>query len=174
MAKDIFSAATASVDKLIQTIAAFPAEKFNSVPFEGSWTAAQVADHILISVSGITDLLYTDAKPTSRRPDENVKTIGDMFLDFTTKMKSPGFVLPRNEPLDKKEMIKAWEDAKAKLLESISELDLSATLTAFELPGSGKFTRTEWVWFAIYHTQRHTHQLKNIHEIVTNKKQAVS
>jgi uncharacterized damage-inducible protein DinB len=174
MAKDILINATATVDKLIQTIAAFPTEKFNSTPFEGSWTGAQVAEHILKSVVGIVDLLYTDTKPTSRQPDEKVNAIREVFLDFSIKMQSPDFVLPRNEPIEKEEMIEAWKATKAKLLESINTLDLSATCTVFELPGSGKYTRTEWIWFAIYHTQRHTHQLKNIYEIVMDKKQAVS
>lgn len=173
MAKDILSTATASVDKLIQTIAAFPAEKFNSIPFEGSWTGAQVSDHILISVVGITHLLHAPGKPTSRQLDEKKDAISDMFLDFTTKMKSPDFVLPRNEPISKEEIITAWENAKTALWHAANTLDLSITATAFELPGFGGMTRLEWIWFAACHVQRHTHQLKNIHETVTNKKQAV-
>ncbi len=86
---------TSTTDKLLQTISSFPEEKFNTVPFEGSWTAAQVSDHILKSVSGIQEMLYTTTKPTARQPDEKVGAIKAMFLDFTTKMKSPDFVLPR-------------------------------------------------------------------------------
>ncbi len=67
-------------------------------------------------------------------------------------------------------MLAAWEDTKAKITEAIKTLDLSATCTVFELPGFGEFTRSEWIWFAIYHTQRHTHQLKNIYDILINQK----
>lgn len=174
MANKILNELTNTTDKLLQTMSAFPAEKFNTIPFEGSWTAAQVSDHILKSVSGIHDLLYTSPKPTSRQPDEKVESIKAIFLDFNIKMKSPDFVLPRNTPIEKEKMLTAWEDTKAKLTEAIKNLDLSATCTAFELPGSGEFTRSEWVWFAIYHTQRHTHQLKNIYDILINQKQLVS
>ena len=71
-------------------------------------------------------------------------------------------------------MLGAWEDTKAKITEAITTLDLSATCTAFELPESGEFTRSEWVWFAIYHIKRHTHQLKNIYDILVHQKQLVS
>ena len=51
-----------------------------------------------------------------------------------------------------------------KMIEAIKTLNLSETCTAFELPGFGEFTRAEWIYFAMYHTQRHTHQLKKIYE----------
>lgn len=174
MAKEILSEMTNTTAKLLQTISSFPEENFNTVPFEGSWTAAQVSDHILKSVSGIHELLYTTTKPTSRQPDEKLESIRAMFLDFSTKMKSPDFVLPRNTPLEKGRVLTAWEGTKAKITEAVKTLDLSATCTAFEIPGFGEFTRSEWAWFAIYHIQRHTHQLKNIYDVLINQKQLAS
>jgi hypothetical protein len=173
MTKDILTEMTETINKLLQTISSFPEEKFNTVPFNGSWTAAQVSDHILKSVSGVQKMLYTNTKPTTRQADEKVEAIKSMFLDFNTKMKSPEFVLPENTPIEKEKILNAWEDTKTKLITAIKTLDLSATCTVFELPGFGEFTRTEWIWFAIYHKQRHTHQLKNIYEILVNKKQLV-
>ncbi|HKO79459.1 MAG TPA: DinB family protein [Chitinophagaceae bacterium] len=171
MNQDILAGMTKTVNKLLQAIDDFPEEKFNTVPFEGSWTPAQVSDHILKSVSGVLELLYATTKLTSRNPDEKVDAIKAMFLDFTIKMKSPDFVLPRNTPIEKETMLSAWEDLKIKILEATRTLDLSATCAAFELPVFEELTRSEWVWFAIYHMQRHTHQLKNIYEILINQKQ---
>jgi len=174
MSKEILREMTSTTDKLLQAIQSFPSEKFNTVPFAGSWTAAQVSDHILKSVAGILELLYGDTKPTTRQPDEKVDAIKTMFLDFTTRMKSPDFVLPGNDSIEKEKMLISWEDLKTKMTEAISNLDLSATSTVFELPGFGEFTRTEWISFAIYHTQRHTHQLKKIHEVITKEKEILA
>ncbi len=93
MSKDILIEMTNTAGKLLQTISVFSEEKFNTVPFEDSWTAAQVSDHILKSVSGVLEMLYTNTKQTKRQPDEKAGAIRSMFLDFTTKMKSPDFVL---------------------------------------------------------------------------------
>ena len=91
---------TETINKLLQTISSFPEEKFNTVPFYGSWTAAQVSDHILKSASGIQKMLSTNTKPTTRQPHEKIEAIKSMFLDFNTKMKSHEFVLPENTPIE--------------------------------------------------------------------------
>lgn len=173
MPKDILIEMTNTAGKLLQTISAFPEEKFNTVPFEDSWTPAQVSDHILKSVSGVLELLYSNTKQTARQPDEKAGAIRSMFLDFTTKMKSPDFVLPGSLPIKKEKIMPVLENTMTKLIEAINTLDLSATCTVYELPGFGEFTRTEWLWFAIYHTQRHTHQLKTIYKALVDKKQLV-
>ena len=170
MEKNILIEMDQTVNKLLQAVSAFPKKQFNTVPFEGSWTAAQVSDHILKSVSGVKKLLYAPTKPTDRLLDRKSEAIKSMFLDFETKMKSPEFVLPDNSPMEKEKLLNALEEIMVKMIEAIKTLNLSETCTAFELPGFGEFTRAEWIWFAIYHTQRHTHQLKNIYEILLKKK----
>ena len=49
-----------------------------------------------------------------------------------------------------------------KLIEAARTLDLSLTCIDFEIPTFGLFTRLEFVWFYIVHTQRHTFQLQKI------------
>ncbi|MGK2863910.1 MAG: DinB family protein, partial [Chitinophagaceae bacterium] len=76
---------------LIQSISAFTDDQFNKIPFEGSWTPAQVTDHITKSLSGVAELLYANTKPTKRQAEEKSEAIKTMFLDFGSKMKSPEF-----------------------------------------------------------------------------------
>ena len=170
MTKDILIEMEETANRFLRAISAFPQEQFNSIPFENSWTAAQVSDHILKSVSGVQEMLYTPTIPTDRPPERKAEAIKAMFLDFETKMKSPEFVLPGNSPMEKEKLLDALEEIMAKMIEAIKTLNISETCTVFELPGFGEFTRAEWTWFAIYHTQRHTHQLKNIYEILLKKK----
>jgi hypothetical protein len=145
---------------LLAVVSSIQQEQFNTVPFKDSWTAAQVCDHILKAVN--TDVLYGNTQPTSRPPDEKVKQTADLFLNFDIKFKSPDFILPTNEPLNKHIELSAIETRMNALAEAAKTLDLSATCTDFEVPGAGAFTRLEFVWFFIVHTQRHIHQLKNI------------
>jgi len=169
MTNDILIEMNDTTNKLLQTISSFPEEKFNRIPFEGSWTAAQVSDHILKSVSGVSEMLHSPAKPTQRDLNEKAEAIKTMFLDFSTKMKSPEFVLPGNYPIEKDKILKALKDTMAKIIEAIKTLNLSETCTVFELPGFGEFTRAEWIYFAMYHTQRHTFQLGKIYETMSEK-----
>src|SRR2546430_516786 len=80
---------------LIDTLSAFKEKQFNLVPYEGSWTPGQIAEHLIKSVSAIPDE-HTQA--TLRPYDEKVAPLGELFLNFTIKMSSPDFVRPGNGP----------------------------------------------------------------------------
>jgi hypothetical protein len=83
---------------LLQVLNLFNCENINTVPFEGSRTGGQVAEHVLKSVSGVLETLKAKVKQTERDPEENVKQLSDIFLNFDIKMKSPDFILPSNDP----------------------------------------------------------------------------
>jgi hypothetical protein len=52
----------------------------------------------------VPDLLNQKAEPANREPGEKEVAIKKVFLDFSIKMKSPDFVLPSDEPLNKEEL----------------------------------------------------------------------
>lgn len=143
-------------------LASFTQEQLNESPFDGSWTAAQVADHMLKSKKGIPGLLTGPVRSTSREPDELMAAISDIFLDFTTKFKSPEFIIPTNEPANKEDLLRSLRDMRESIKTSAATANLVNTITSFSLPGLGELTGYEWIHFLICHTKRHTHQLKNI------------
>ena len=151
---------------LINTLSAFKEEQFNLVPFEGSWTPGQIAEHLVKSVSAIPD---EHTQFTQRPYDEKVAPIGNLFLNFSIKMPSPDFVLPGNSPQDKTEMLETFEEIKDQLEDTVLATDLEATCVDFELPTFGALTRYEWIKFFVFHTQRHTRQLKNVLVAVNSK-----
>jgi hypothetical protein len=169
MKSDLLDKVAKTIDTFLELVRSFPQERFNAIPFEGSWTAAQVTEHLWKGVSGIPQMLQEKVTETARKPDEKFGMIEEVFLDFSTKLKAPDFVLPSTEPLDREDLLDKWKQARQDLLELTSGPDLSLTSTVFELPGMGPFTRLEWIWFALCHIQRHTHQLKNIYRIVVEE-----
>lgn len=150
----------------LRVLSSFTTEQFNVVPFEGSWTAAQVGDHIAKSQSMITSLIYGNTKPSERNPRKNVEAIKTVFLNFDTKLTSPEFILPAFERLEKAIVINNLNSIAGKVTEVIHTVDLSIICTEFTPPNLGELTGLEWVYFIIYHTQRHTHQLRNIFQKV--------
>ena len=145
--------------QLIDTLSQFKEEQFNRIPFAGSWTPGQIAEHLIKSVSAIPD---EHTQSTTRPYDEKVAPIGSLFLNFSIKMSSPDFVRPGDEPQDKGEMLTAFAGISHYLEDAAQTTDLEATCTDFELPTFGALTRYEWIKFFIFHTQRHTRQLKNV------------
>ncbi|MBC7947809.1 MAG: DinB family protein [Chitinophagaceae bacterium] len=151
-----------AMEKLHQLFSSFDQREINVVPFEKSWTPAQVADHILRSQTGIVQVVQGPTAPTERSPTEKSGQIKATFLDFNTKMKSPEFVLPTDNPLDKQDVVKRISDSAKGIADALDTQDLSRTCLAFEIPGSGPMTRHEWCHFFLYHTMRHNHQLEKI------------
>lgn len=146
-----------------ETVASFSPEQLNRIPFEGSWTAGQVAEHMILANSGFAELITGPVSNTERQPGQNVTGIRKAFLNFDVKMKSPDFVLPTKDAHEKEELLDALGKIRKSILEAVEAGDLAKTCTAFSVPALGHLTRLEALHFVLYHTQRHIHQLKNIH-----------
>jgi hypothetical protein len=134
-------------------------DEINTVPFTGSWTAAQVTEHLCKSDSAMIQALNGPVQPTNRPPDAGVNKIRSIFLDFSTKLPAPDFIIPEPGTHDKDSLIGAFKSGREQIGKAIQTLDLSATC---HMPIFGKPTRLELIAFIIFHTQRHTNQVKNI------------
>ena len=149
---------------LFETLSLFTQEEFNKIPFQGSWTAGQVAEHLWKSESAITKALKGVSKETERNPEQYVEMIRKVFLDYTTKLKSPDFILPSNDGKDRDAFIKAFQETRSDLKNSIETLDLDKTFTEFSFPQAGNLTGLELFNLVVCHTKRHIRQLKIIVE----------
>ena len=169
MNNETFSRYETTLDNILTVLGSINQKDINTVPFEGSWTAGQVVDHIIKSMSNIGHVLTNDTKPTDRQFDQHKGMMENIFLNNDHKMKSPDFIIPTNEPVEKNEQIKTLQTIKEAVLDIIKTLDLTELCTSFEMPGLGMLTRYELIWFVIYHTQRHTHQLEKIRAVLNDK-----
>ncbi|HYH56176.1 MAG TPA: DinB family protein [Anseongella sp.] len=148
--------------ELLQVISSFDQEQIDQLPFEDSWTAGQIAEHLILANSGFADLVNGPVEETERQPGEMVEGIRTGLQDDDAKAKSPESVVPRHTVHQKAELLSALEEIRAKILEAAGTLDLSRTCLAFPIPVLGLLTRLEALCFVLYHTQRHVRQLKNV------------
>ncbi|GEO09089.1 DinB family protein [Segetibacter aerophilus] len=141
-------------------------EEFTAIPFEGSWTAAQVCEHIIKSNKSIVNALKAEGKLVARNADQRIPELKSLFLDFTNKFQSPAPVVPTQLSYKKEtfvyELKKTTEDAK-ELSKAVNEFE------AINVPGFGELTKLELLYFIIFHTQRHIQQLKKVVEKVVSK-----
>jgi hypothetical protein len=169
MSKEITSLFEETLKKFRATVAAFSAGVFNKIPFENSWTPAQVADHVLRSQARFPQLLAGNTAEANRSIIEKKESLAKIFLDFTVKLKSPEFILPSTEPLERSMVLKKIDDKWNEIKNAVEANDLNRICIDFELPNMGQLTGIEWCWFQVYHTQRHTRQLENIYQVVGNE-----
>ncbi|MEO8512531.1 MAG: DinB family protein [Ignavibacteria bacterium] len=166
MLGDIITEFESSQSGLISILDGFTENNFNVIPFEGSWSAAQVTEHLLKANSGAVHTLKGKTKDTSRQPDLNEEMIRSAFLNFETKMKSPDFILPSDEPKEQEDMITKCIRTGDELRKIVTGENLSLLCTDFSLPQMGELTRYEWICFVNCHSRRHTHQLENIFNVL--------
>ncbi len=150
-------------DELIQLISATNEDQFNEIPFEGSWSVAQVGDHLLKSY-GIVNVLNGQGAETKRLQGKEIEKVKKIFLDFDAKYKSAEAILPTNERIEKEKLLNALQKRIGEIKEVIQTKDLTETCVGFPFKGIGELTRMEWLYVILYHTQRHIHQMKNILE----------
>ena len=149
--------------RLIAILFKFDESQIDKIPFEGSWSAGQVGEHLIKGLSGMPALVSGKTEATNRPFDERAKPLRDLFLDFSTKMKSPEFLEPTETEHSKSVLLASLQQIETELLDIAQNNDLTMTLLDFEMPGSGTLTTYEWLAFLTAHAQRHIHQLENIH-----------
>ena len=156
-----------TMDELSKVFSSFKNEQIDMIPFEGSWTAGQVAEHIIKSISNMPEFFTQNTAPTTGRAfDANIEMLRKIFLDFSTKFQSPEFILPSSAHHDKAAILHSVDTFKMQMVTAAETLDLTVTCKSFELPGLGFLTRIEWLNFFVVHIQRHTQQLKNIYSVL--------
>ena len=131
----------------------------NTIPFKDSWTIAQLATHVTKSNKAIAQGLQMEGSACERDPGGKVAELKKIFLDFTVKFQSPEFIVPEQKDYNKVSVIEALEKSIAQLKEESVLINLSEIIS---LPVFGEITKLELLYFVLYHTKRHNHQLKNI------------
>jgi hypothetical protein len=153
--------------KYNETLYEFSESELNTVPYQGSWTAGQNTQHIILASSGYPKLFAGKTEKTARKPDEKIKEVEALFLNFNIKMNSPEYIKPEIKEYNKNSLTLSLLNIESDLLTASETCDLTLICLDSEVPGFGTFTILEWISFALIHTQRHTKQLHDIFNYVT-------
>lgn len=162
--KELFESLDETTSELFKTISLFNEENINTIPFKGSWTAAQVAEHVMLSNKAMIQSLKEEGRTVSGNIDEGVAKLKEVFLNFDSKLQSPKFILPTQEIYNMKQLVADLRHSVEQIKKLCAMIDLSETIDHRVF---GKISKFEILHFVVYHTQRHIHQLKNIFKLVT-------
>jgi hypothetical protein len=157
--EELLSAIREAASALRNLMSLLDENRVNVVSYENSWTAGQLFRHVSKS-TGMAKATRAEAQPAGRNAGERIPELKKVFLNFSHKMKSPGFIVPEAGPYEKEAAIQELDQAFRHLEEAAEAADdLSGLVTGLPL---GPITRLEILHFVLYHTQRHTQQMKRI------------
>ena len=160
MVTDIVTQVQDTNKLLFDLLDSFDENKLNKIPYRDSWTAAQVANHLVKSDRFLHYLFNGPTRKTERAADAHIQQLADIFLDFDTRLKSPGMIIPDDRPFTKNEVLTDLKTARTNLLDAAEKMDLGL-ITTLESP-LGESTMLEILYFHLFHTKRHLHQLEKI------------
>lgn len=146
-------------ETFVDTAMSFEEDEINKIPFEASWTAAQVIVHVTKSNYGIANAMKLEGMKIDRDADARIPEMSKTFLDYTVKFKSPEFIIPPDSLQNRNKIIEDFENSVEQIKEASNTANLSE---AIKLSVFGEITKLELLHFVLFHMQRHTRQLKNI------------
>jgi len=164
MGQEIIPQLENALEQTINLLGLLNDEQLNTVPFEGSWTAAQVGRHIYKSTNGTHEMLQKPMPVPDRDPLERATEYKNILMDFDLKMDSPDFLIPEDETYDGVQLIASIKDVKKEVLPAAATASLNEEAPLNEgnpLKGS---TKLEILHFLTYHTIRHNRQIEKIRE----------
>ena len=155
-----------STARLVAHLAKFNDAQFNQKPSDQGWSAAEVTEHLLLIETRINNALGRGV-PTDRAPDKKIELMRDALRDPERKFPAPEFVIPSPTFKVCRKMVELMIMQRGILKEILQTTNLTQT-TEFKHPVLGRLTRLEWIYFNIFHTERHCRQLARIaKEVVT-------
>lgn len=166
MAKEIVNTLGTALDSTVALLESFSQEELNKVPFEGSWTAAQVGRHIYKSLEGTDKLFSAPAEAANRPADQQAEQFKNLMEDMDNKMESPDFIIPEDKEYNKQELIESLKEVKQSAVDAGNDNNLETVPPLQEGHPLKGATKLELVHFMAYHTQRHNHQIAKIRGIV--------
>jgi uncharacterized damage-inducible protein DinB len=158
----IINELSASTKTLINEFAGIDEELFNIKPSENVWSAGNIAEHLIILESYINKIFTGKTKNSDRDPLKNVELIKQYLMDFDKKLNAPEPIAPQKTTIGKEYILKEFWENRNTLNKIISINDLTLVCLEFNHRLFGELTGAEWVYFIIFHTERHLYQLNKL------------
>lgn len=156
-------------NKLIPLLQSFSPDAFSKKVDEQTWSAAEVAEHLLIVNRNLSYVLKSEGEMPERAYDKKLSVIKEALSNRATKIVAPETVKPTGTVQDQQELINGLQHYMQVLHQIAEEKELQELCTQYPHPRLGRLTRLEWLYFIIYHTERHCQQLEIIKsELVAN------
>jgi hypothetical protein len=157
--RELIKSFDAATNEFLDLISSASEQEINTIPFSGSWTAAQLCEHVTKSNWSVAQALNAGGYKVDRDIAKRESELKEIFLNFSKKINSPEFILPTKDEYLKEEVFAELKDSILQIRKASEVQDLSE---AVKHRVFGEITKLELLYFVNYHIQRHLRQLKNI------------
>lgn len=160
---DYISILNSNTESVLQTVNNISAEQL-SFSKDGRWSILQVLEHICITEYSVCRLL---AKPSETISDAD-EIIGKEKMQRRVvggrsyKLSAPERLLPKGEITDAAAFEKRFTEQREALKQDLLSGKIAVDNRVFKHLVIGDMTITDWLYFLVYHTERHADQVRDL------------
>lgn len=152
---------TAFSEKLYETIREIPYDLWDKRHGEEEeiWSAAQIGQHLMKTERLSIRVLKGPSRDRDGDPWAKVDQIKEAFLKSDNKYESGGPIQPSKRPPGKDTLLAQLQGAREQLLVIMKSSGAEEECSGFEHAMFGFLTRGEWMYYHLYHGERHRRQM---------------
>lgn len=151
----------ANTEFVVRTISGFDSLLLNTKPNPETWSLAQCLVHLI----KIDQYIMSGLSGTLRPRDTDagkILYIKKVVLTRTAKVKAPPPINPEERIFDVEKQLARFQQQRSGLIELAEKLRWQHECEDIQHFLFGKLTTAEWVYFSIYHAERHIFQMHEI------------
>ncbi len=160
---DFITRLNETTNDILHTVNKCTIEQLNYKQGE-SWNILGIIEHLYLT----DKVIYTIISRPSETINSSTEIVGKealqkiMLEQRSKKITSPDFLKPKGEIKDLTILIDMLVNQRDAWKNSLSTSEISIDNRVHKHPLLGEMTISDWLNFAIHHTQRHTEQIKDI------------
>ena len=152
----------ASFKEWQEAIERFDETTFKAVPPDGGWSAAQIAEHLIVTEAAAVQALAGNTVANNRDAAAKVALIEAVMKDGTKRV-APVQVMPQGRVAAPLQAVELLNRQRQKLMEQINAADdLTNACVGIKHPALGTLTKWEWAQFILHHMRRHLRQIERL------------
>lgn len=155
----------------VSTVNNFPIDHFNDRMKENKWSAGEITEHVVKTDQAILQVLQGNTEPSSRPTREKVARIREVFGNHDQGYKAGKFIFPSEAPKDRGALAIQFQSVRQQLMDLSGTLERSVLCKNFEHRAFGFLTPEEWLFFVIFHGDRHLYQILQLEQLIWSKRQ---
>lgn len=155
-------------EEILKSISNLTDEQLNESVADGSWSIAQVLEHLYIMEVNIAKQILVALN--QKEHEEPGSFPLHVVVDRTKKIEAPDYLIPTGNFLtliELKEKLAASRASLEKITQEHNEEELNQKTFAHRR--FGVLTLNQWIALIGYHEQRHIAQIEEIKEALTSK-----
>jgi hypothetical protein len=161
IALETINALNDSTTRLFRELGRFDSHSFN-LSLGDRWNPGQIAEHILLTDIAVFRVLQGPLSFAGRKTDEKLPEIQQVWTDRSQKLEALPANIPSDQLKDPVTMQGKIMRERNEMIQFLKTVEEDSLCISRPHRFHGELTMSEWIWFVIYHTDRHIEQVKEI------------